>query len=199
MNYARGLPRLSRRQFMQGAGLIGLGLLAGCGRWPGQAPPSVPKVARIGVLASEPIEEAGYELLRQALRDLGYIEGQNLVLEPRFPAEREAMSSVAADLVRLPVDVIVTGGITATLAYHWPPVLYPDRDTELHMTPGTLAAHALIYTVAIPRRRALTRTTGHARIATDGLLCHNVPTVVHYGGQHGRTVGASGDCQSCLC
>jgi putative tryptophan/tyrosine transport system substrate-binding protein len=101
---------------VQGMGAMGLAMAAGCGRWPGQAAPA-PKVARIGVLASpEPIEEAGYELLRHALRDLGYVEGQNLVLEPRFPEEREAMLSVAADLVRLPVDVIVAGGITATIA-----------------------------------------------------------------------------------
>jgi hypothetical protein len=42
----RGLP-VSRRRFVQGASLAGLGLLAGCGRWPGQA--AVP-VWRIGYL-----------------------------------------------------------------------------------------------------------------------------------------------------
>jgi hypothetical protein len=31
--------RVSRRQLMQGAGAVGVGLLAGCGRWPGQAAP----------------------------------------------------------------------------------------------------------------------------------------------------------------
>ena len=37
--------RWSRRRFVQGAGAVGLGLLAGCGQWPGQAQPA-PKVAR---------------------------------------------------------------------------------------------------------------------------------------------------------
>jgi putative tryptophan/tyrosine transport system substrate-binding protein len=108
---------VSRRHVLQGAGAVGLGLVAGCGRWPGQARPAVPRVVRIGVLASpDPMQEIGYELFRQALRDLGYVEGQNLVLESRVPDRREAVPSVAAELVRLPVDVIVTGGISATLA-----------------------------------------------------------------------------------
>ena len=43
--------RPSRRQFVQGVGVVGLGLLAGCGRPPGQAQPPA-KVARIGFLTS---------------------------------------------------------------------------------------------------------------------------------------------------
>jgi hypothetical protein len=47
----RRLP-VSRRQFVQGAGVAGLGLLAGCGRLPGQAAPA--RVPRIGFLALPP-------------------------------------------------------------------------------------------------------------------------------------------------
>ncbi len=51
--------------------------------------------------------------LRQGLRELGYIEGQNLVLEYRSAkGKRERLPEVAAELVRLKVDVIVTSGST---------------------------------------------------------------------------------------
>ena len=57
------------------------------------------------------------EAFRQGLRDLGYVEGQNLVLEPRWAEGREArLRDLAADLVRLPVDVLVPGGTRATIA-----------------------------------------------------------------------------------
>src|SRR3954449_884434 len=45
------MTQVSRRQFVQGAGLAGLGLLAGCGRLPGQAPGPAPKVPALGYLA----------------------------------------------------------------------------------------------------------------------------------------------------
>ncbi len=49
--------------------------------------------------------------LRQGLRELGYVEGQNLVLEYRSAkGKRERIAEVAAELVRLKVDVIVTSG-----------------------------------------------------------------------------------------
>ena len=73
----RALP-VSRRRFVQGAGVAGLGLLAGCGGLPGQAQ-SLAKVHRIGILfgaASLVSPEA--ESLRQGLRDLGYLEGQDV-------------------------------------------------------------------------------------------------------------------------
>ena len=55
--------------------------------------------------------------MRQGLRDLGYVEGQNIALEYR-PSEgrRERLPDLAAELVRLKVDVIVTFGTPATLA-----------------------------------------------------------------------------------
>ncbi len=49
--------------------------------------------------------------LRQGLRELGYVEGQNLVFEYRSAkGKRERLPEVAAELVRLKVDVIVTSG-----------------------------------------------------------------------------------------
>ena len=76
--------RASRRRFVQGAGVAGLGLLAGCGRLPGQvqAPAKLPRIGYLGLGSSGP--NPGVEAFRQGLRDLGYIEGQNIVVEYRL-------------------------------------------------------------------------------------------------------------------
>jgi hypothetical protein len=103
--------RLSRRQFMVGAGVVGVagaGLLAGCGRlpWQGQEPA---KVYRIGLLSAGSRPGPAPDGLRDALRELGYIEGQNVIFEQRYARESdERFGELAAELVRLPADVIVT-------------------------------------------------------------------------------------------
>src|SRR5262245_6251351 len=77
-----------------------------------------PKIARLGLLCQE---DTGcgtdlYNALRQRLRDLGYIEGQNILIEERAVESRyERLSEFVSDLVRLKVDVIVTGGSTELL------------------------------------------------------------------------------------
>jgi len=61
------------------------------------------KVAHIGLLDYTP----SWEPFRQALRDLGYQEGENLHLEYRLTeGRRERLPELAAELVRLPVDVL---------------------------------------------------------------------------------------------
>jgi putative ABC transport system substrate-binding protein len=69
------------------------------------------KVPRIGVLGwSFPPYEAGLlpASLRQGLRALGWVEGQNLVIERRYAGWRvEKLPNLVADLIRLKVDVIV--------------------------------------------------------------------------------------------
>ncbi len=73
------------------------------------------KVWRIGVLANEPWRPI--EGLRDGLRQLGYIEGQTLSFEYRwFRGEAAQLPALAADLVRLNPDVIVTVATPATLA-----------------------------------------------------------------------------------
>jgi len=69
------------------------------------------KVPRIGMLftgtASPP--SARTEAFRKGLRDLGYIEGKNIILEWRFAEGKlDRLPDLAAELVRLPVDIIVT-------------------------------------------------------------------------------------------
>jgi hypothetical protein len=92
---------VSRRQVMQGAGAVGLGLLAGCGRWPGQAQPR-PKVHRIGWLGFNP-PSAWPEAFQQGLQALGYVEGQNVVIKTRYAdSNGEQFPALAAELAALP-------------------------------------------------------------------------------------------------
>src|SRR5690242_7442263 len=67
------------------------------------------KVYRIGYLGS--FKSRAFV---QGLRDLGYVEGKNLVII--YPAAEKTSAGSAADLVHLNVDVIVTGGATVTRA-----------------------------------------------------------------------------------
>ena len=55
--------------------------------------------------------------LQQALRDLGYVEGQNLLIEYRYAeGSQERLQQMATDLVRLPVDLIVAWNAPGTRA-----------------------------------------------------------------------------------
>jgi putative ABC transport system substrate-binding protein len=77
------------------------------------------KVPRIGYLgASTPFAgSARIEAFRQGLRELGYVEGKNIVIEQRSAeGKADRLPSLAAELVRLKVDVIVTAGPTDTRA-----------------------------------------------------------------------------------
>jgi putative tryptophan/tyrosine transport system substrate-binding protein len=75
------------------------------------------KVPRIGFLnaASPSAILARYEAFRQGLRELGYVEGKNIVIEYRYAEGKlDRLRELAAELVRLQVDVIVTAGPSAT-------------------------------------------------------------------------------------
>jgi putative ABC transport system substrate-binding protein len=76
------------------------------------------KVVRVGVFAGGgPAFETGFEPFRQRLRQLGYTEGQDLALELRNAEGRaERYPALAAELVRLKVDVIVVQGNAALVA-----------------------------------------------------------------------------------
>ena len=77
------------------------------------------KVPRVGLLtsASTAVAATWIDAFRQGLRDLGFIEGKNIVLEIRGgEAKPERISNLAAELVQLKVDIIVTGGLAATHA-----------------------------------------------------------------------------------
>jgi putative ABC transport system substrate-binding protein len=77
------------------------------------------KVPRIGYLtgATANGQSARIEAFRQGLRELGYVEGKNIVVEYRYAEEKlDRLPALAAELVRLKVDVIVTGGGVITRA-----------------------------------------------------------------------------------
>jgi putative tryptophan/tyrosine transport system substrate-binding protein len=86
-----------------------IGALGGAAAWPlvarGQQPA---KMARLGYLAPAPLPHL-IEALRGGLRDLGYVEGKNLVIEYRFALDQsKTYDELAAELVRLGPDAIVT-------------------------------------------------------------------------------------------
>jgi putative ABC transport system substrate-binding protein len=71
------------------------------------------KVARIGYLSAvePPSDSARSEPMRQALSDHGYIEGQNIAFEYRYAeGKQHRLPVLAAELVRLSVDIIVVSG-----------------------------------------------------------------------------------------
>ena len=80
------------------------------------------KMYKIGVLwhGANAEEEAIYlAALRQGLNDVGYVEGQNVVLEMRFPAEQyERFFVLAAELAQQKVDVLVSAAGIAAVACH---------------------------------------------------------------------------------
>ncbi|SCK33365.1 putative ABC transport system substrate-binding protein [Variovorax sp. HW608] len=79
----------------------------------------VGKIYRIGLLESIPAAQnaANLDALRKGLRDLGYVEGRNLIIEYRSAEGRaERFPDLASELVRLKVDLIVTRGTPAAMA-----------------------------------------------------------------------------------
>jgi putative ABC transport system substrate-binding protein len=76
------------------------------------------KVHRIGFLGSDSASSAArIKLFREGLRELGYVEGKNIVIEYRFSEEKPGSeTALAAELVHLKVDIIVTAGAGGTRA-----------------------------------------------------------------------------------
>ena len=75
------------------------------------------KIPRIGILSltQASVQKARIEAFRDALRKLGYVEGQNINIEYRYGNNKsERMPGLAAEMVHLNVDVIVTTGSSAT-------------------------------------------------------------------------------------
>ena len=77
------------------------------------------RIHRIGILSpvSGSVFPARVEAFRQRLRQLGYVEGKNILIEYRYAEGKgERLPDLVAELVRLKVDIIVTIGPSATLA-----------------------------------------------------------------------------------
>jgi ABC-type uncharacterized transport system substrate-binding protein len=103
---------MDRRAFVTG---LGAALIVPLGATAQQAG----RVYRIGLLTQSSASSSAHivEAFRQQLRDLGYVEGQNIIIEYRYAdGKAERLPDLAADLVELKVDVIVAGGTPAPLA-----------------------------------------------------------------------------------
>ena len=106
-------PEIPRRAFM--AALAG-GLLAAPLAAEAQPAGKVPRVAYLSA-SSAASATWGVEAFRQGLRELGYIEGRNILIEYRWADGRfDRLPALAADLARLAVDVIVASNTPAALA-----------------------------------------------------------------------------------
>jgi putative ABC transport system substrate-binding protein len=103
-------------------------LLGGAATWPlaTRAQGKVPRIGSLG-LSSPSAFATRLEGIRQGLRDFGYVEGTNIVIEYRWAeGQYEPLPELAADLVRSNVDLIIT-----------------------HATPGSLAAKRATTTIPI--------------------------------------------------
>jgi putative ABC transport system substrate-binding protein len=75
-----------------------------------QQPTKAPRIGFLGATSSSPVS-ARTEAFRQRLRELGYVEGKNIVIEARYTDARpEKLPDLAAELVRLKVDIIMAQG-----------------------------------------------------------------------------------------
>ena len=74
-------------------------------------------VPRVGYLSAASPAAVSGRIVRRGLRELGYVEGSNIVIEARYAEGRlDRLHELAADLVRLKVDVIVTAAPSSTRA-----------------------------------------------------------------------------------
>jgi putative ABC transport system substrate-binding protein len=105
---------IERRAFLAGAAALLAAPLAG------EAQPTR-RLYRIGFLGaaspSEPRSQRFFQAFRNGLAELGYVEGQNIAIESRWAAGKyERLPGLAAELVRLKMDVIVTAAVPAIRA-----------------------------------------------------------------------------------
>ena len=109
--------RLSRREFVVGAGRWARaagGVRAAAGAASSAAAGGIP---RVGILYAARGATSNQAQFIETLREIGHVDGQNVVIEARVAAGRaDLMATYVDELIRLPVDVIVAVGSPATLA-----------------------------------------------------------------------------------
>jgi putative ABC transport system substrate-binding protein len=139
------------------------------------------KIPRVGYLAvsSKAAHSPREAALRQGLRELGYIEGQNIIIEYRYAeGKSDRLQDLAADLVHLNVDTIVTtgseGALAAKRATSTIPIVTTTGD---HLATGMVASLA----------RPGSNITGLTNVASDlsgkqlELLKETVPRLTRVG------------------
>jgi putative ABC transport system substrate-binding protein len=155
-----------------------LGVLGGAAAaWPLAASAQQPgKVARIGYLgATSAFDQASWvEALRSGLRDLGYVEGKNFVIEFRWAEGRyDRLPLLAAELVGLKVDVLVTHGTPGTRAAKQATTTVPI----IMAVAGDAVATGVIPSLARPGGNVTGSTFFHPDITAKrvGLLKEAIP------------------------
>jgi putative tryptophan/tyrosine transport system substrate-binding protein len=163
----------SRCQVVQGAGTVGLGLLAGCGQWPGQA--QEPRIHRVGHLSQS---QETLDLFQEALREQGYVEGHYLVLDSRVgPVEQ--LPSLVTELVALPVDVLMattgTAAIAAKSVTSTTPIVFIESSDPI--------GQGLVRSLARPGGNATGLSHLNSALVTKQLelLKETVPTIARVG------------------
>ena len=106
---------IDRRTFLAGTGAV---LLATPLAAEGQPTANIPRVGFLSPSSlSDPRTSRYFQALRQGLREQGYMEGQNILIEPRWAEGKyDRLPGLATELVRLKIAVIVTYGGVATQA-----------------------------------------------------------------------------------
>jgi putative ABC transport system substrate-binding protein len=143
-----------------------------------EAQPS-PTIPRIGVLSSySPTAEArNHDAFRQELHALGYVEGQTIVLEERWAdGQPERLPALAAELVRLPVALIVAANVPAARAAHQATERLP-----IVLAGGDAVGTGLITNIARPDGNITGLATNAAELIGKwlALLKEAVPALAH--------------------
>src|SRR5262245_41211827 len=84
-----------------------------CGPTEAQQPA---KIRHIGYLASATGQSLFFESLKLGLHDLGYVEGQNLIIDYRSSEDREQLSALMSELIQQKCELIVTQGTATRIA-----------------------------------------------------------------------------------
>jgi len=106
---------IGRRELLAAlGGAVVLWAIAAAGPGAAQQPPKIPHVGILTPAATD--ATPAFQAFHKAIHELGYVEGQTIALDFRFSrGNLDALPGLAAELVRTPVDVIVTDSTSGTL------------------------------------------------------------------------------------
>jgi putative tryptophan/tyrosine transport system substrate-binding protein len=111
-NFRFSIGRLEQKKIF--CSTLGALLFALCLSAQAQQPTKIPRIGFL-ITSSPSVIAPRMDAFQQGLRDLGYVEGKNIVIERRHAEGKlDRLPALAAELVRLNVDAIVTSGPTAT-------------------------------------------------------------------------------------
>jgi len=166
---------VKRRRVIAGAAAF---LFAPTGLSAQQAPGKIP---RVGILTQASSERAPmFDAFREGLRDLGYVEGRDVILEFRFArGDLSRGAELAQELVSIPVDVIVNEGVPAAMDPNGrvpivsPVIMDPVQQgwaSSLSRPGGNITGFTLMHTELNAKRVELLRTAVPQITAVSALV-----------------------------